>query len=195
MMKFVCAAFALVMAALPLRAENLQVAVFAGGCFWCVESDFDHVEGVTETISGFTGGALENPTYNGNHEGHYEAVQITYDADVVSYEQLLHAFFRSIDPLDAGGQFCDRGFAYKTAVFADDAQRDAAEAAKAQASRDLNAQVVTEVLPMAAFWPVDGYHQNYYMTNRARYEYYRNGCGRDRRVLELWGDAAPFAKK
>ncbi|MEX0968958.1 MAG: peptide-methionine (S)-S-oxide reductase MsrA [Paracoccaceae bacterium] len=195
MPRFLLAAIALVFATLPLRAENIQVAVFAGGCFWCVEADFDKVQGVSETISGFTGGEMENPTYSGNHEGHYEAVQITFDADVVSYEQLLHAFFRSIDPLDANGQFCDRGHEYKTAVFASDDQRAAAEAAKAQAGRDLNAEVVTEILPAAAFWPVDGYHQNYHNTNRARYEYYRNGCGRDRRVLALWGDAAPFANR
>lgn len=194
MPRFLLTAIALIFAALPLRAENIQTAVFAGGCFWCVESDFDSVQGVTETISGFTGGEMENPTYSGNHQGHYEAVQITFDADVVSYEQLINAFFRSIDPLDAGGQFCDRGFSYQSAVFVDDNQRNAAEAAKAQASSDLNAQVVTEILPMAAFWPVDAYHQNYHNTNRQRYEYYRNGCGRDARVRALWGDAALFAK-
>lgn len=182
-------------ASLPANAENLQTAIFAGGCFWCVESDFDQVDGVRETVSGYTGGTLQNPTYRQvgrGDTGHYEAVAITFDADIVTYDQLAHAFFRSIDPTDAGGQFCDRGATYRTAAFVSDAQRPLAEAAKRQAQADLGAPIVTEILPAVTFWPAEGYHQNYYRTNAQRYNYYRNGCGRDQRVFELWGAAAPF---
>lgn len=188
-------------------AEDIQTATFAGGCFWCVEADFEKVQGVSEVVSGYTGGTTTNPTYETiKGSGHYEAVEITYDADVVSYEQLLHAFFRSVDPTDAGGQFCDRGESYRTAVFvATPEERAAAEAAKASAQAALGQRIVTPILDAATFYEAEGYHQDYYKgTNRVitrrgikvqseAYAFYRDACGRDQRVLALWGDAAPFA--
>ncbi len=188
-------------------AEDIQTATFAGGCFWCVEADFEKVQGVSEVVSGYTGGTTSNPTYETiKGSGHYEAVEITYDADVVSYEQLLHAFFRSVDPTDAGGQFCDRGESYRTAVFvATPEERAAAEAAKASAQAALGQRIVTPILDAATFYEAEGYHQDYYKgTNRVitrrgikvqseAYAFYRDACGRDQRVLALWGDAAPFA--
>ncbi len=187
--------------------EDIQTATFAGGCFWCVEADFEKVQGVSEVVSGYTGGTTSNPTYETiKGSGHYEAVEITYDADVVSYEQLLHAFFRSVDPTDAGGQFCDRGESYRTAVFvATPEERAAAEAAKASAQAALGQRIVTPILDAATFYEAEGYHQDYYKgTNRVitrrgikvqseAYAFYRDACGRDQRVLALWGDAAPFA--
>ncbi|WP_424928378.1 peptide-methionine (S)-S-oxide reductase MsrA [Amaricoccus tamworthensis] len=177
-----------------VQAQTLETAIFAGGCFWCVESDFDKVEGVMSTTSGYTGGDLEEPTYeqvSKTETGHYEAVQITYDADEVSYEELLHVFWRSVDPTDAGGQFCDRGNSYRTAVFA--ANTDQARIAKSsrkEAANDLGQDIVTPILAASTFWPAEEYHQDYYQKNPVRYRYYRFSCGRDGRVKELWGDAA-----
>lgn len=188
-------------------AAETRTAIFAGGCFWCVESDFEKVQGVEEVVSGYTGGTTANPTYDSiKGSGHYEAVAITYDADVVTYGQLLHAFFRSVDPTDAGGQFCDRGDSYRTAIFVSDpAERAAAEAAKASAQRALGQRIVTPILDATTFYEAEAYHQDYYkgenrvLTRRGvkvqseAYAFYREACGRDARVLELWGDAAPFA--
>lgn len=184
-------------------------AYFAGGCFWCVESDFEMVRGVSEVVSGFTGGNVANPTYKQvtrGGTGHYEAVEIRFDSSKVSYDQLLHAFFRSIDPTDAGGQFCDRGESYRTAIFVtDSAQRAAAEAAKKKAERDLGRKIVTPILNAQPFYPADGYHQDYYKasdivitrrgpkTKKSAYKFYRKACGRDERVKQLWGRDAPFA--
>lgn len=167
-------------------------AYFAGGCFWCVETDFDKVEGVTGTISGFTGGTLQNPTYSGNHKGHYEAVEVTYDSDVVSFEELLTHFWRHIDPLDDGGQFCDRGFSYKTAVFVNnEEEQQIADASKSEVDALFpNDDVATAILPANRFWPVEEYHQNFAEKNPLRYKYYRWNCGRDQRVAELWSDKA-----
>lgn len=189
-------------------AEDRQQAYVAGGCFWCVESDFESLRGVVEVISGYTGGTTESPTYRTiKGSGHYEAVEITYDADIVSYEQLLHAFFRSIDPTDAGGQFCDRGDSHRTAVFVSTpAEQAAAEQAKAQAERDLGQRIVTQILDAAPFYVAEDIHQDYYRGERLivtrrgvktqadAYKFYRNACGRDARVQELWGDAAPFVQ-
>ncbi|EED32652.1 peptide methionine sulfoxide reductase MsrA 2 [gamma proteobacterium NOR5-3] len=165
-------------------------ASFAGGCFWCVEADFQKLDGVIDVVSGFTGGTLQNPTYRGNHEGHYEAAKVTYDSDKISYEELLTHFWRTVDPLDAGGQFCDRGFSYKTAIFvANDAQRAAAEQSLAEVDALFpNDPVATVILPAGRFWPVEEYHQDYADKNPLRYKYYRFGCGRDQRVSELWDD-------
>lgn len=191
-----------------LAAETLRTAVFAGGCFWCVEADFEKVPGVKQAISGYTGGSVENPTYKqvtGGGTGHYEAVQITYDADVVTYDRLLHLFFRSIDPTDGGGQFCDRGMSYATAIFVEgDAEQKAARRAKNAAGRDLGKRIRTEILPAGAFYEAEARHQDYYKgDNRVltrfgwivqsdAYKRYRKGCGRDARVRELWGSDAPF---
>ncbi len=175
------------------EAKRLSSAVFAGGCFWCVEADFDKVEGVYETISGYTGGALDNPTYkqvSHGGTGHYEAVQVSYDPEIVSYAELTHYFFRHIDPVDARGQFCDKGASYLSAIFVsdeDERQIVAAEIEQINQSGVLPAPVVTEVLDAQTFWPAEDYHQDYYKKNPIRYRYYRNGCGRDKRVRELWG--------
>ena len=147
------------------QAAATETATFAGGCFWCIESDFERLRGVDEVVSGYTGGTIANPTYKQvtrGGSGHYEAVEINYDPDVISYEQLLHAFFRSVDPLDAGGQFCDRGKTYSTAIFTGNAkERAIAEAAKAQAAKDLGRRIVTPILGSARFYPAEAYHQNY----------------------------------
>lgn len=191
------------------HAAATETATFAGGCFWCVESDFERLRGVDEVVSGYTGGTVSNPTYKQvtrGGTGHYEAAEIMYDPDVVSYEQLLHAFFRSVDPTDAGGQFCDRGESYRTAIFvANDEERAAAEAAKARAQRELGRTIVTPILDASAFYNAEEYHQDYYkkdeivLTRRGpkskaeAYKFYRNACGRDKRVRELWGDEALFS--
>ncbi|MBL1437908.1 MAG: peptide-methionine (S)-S-oxide reductase MsrA [Rhodobacteraceae bacterium] len=192
-MKILTVLMALMAGATVAKAETLQTAIFAGGCFWCVESDFDKVEGVVETVSGYTGGTLQNATYR-NHGQHREAVKITFDADVVSYEQLLYVFWRTVDATDAGGQFCDRGHSYLTGIFAlNDTQAAAARASKAALRGRLGAPIVTEVFAAGDFWDAENYHQNYYQKNANRYDYYRSGCGRDARVAALWGDEAPFA--
>ncbi|AXI44634.1 peptide-methionine (S)-S-oxide reductase [Sulfitobacter sp. SK012] len=191
------------------RAADLETLTVAGGCFWCVEADFEKVEGVKGAVSGFAGGTVTNPTYKQvvkGGTGHYEAVQITFDPSIVSSDQLLSLFFRSVDPTDAGGQFCDRGDSYRTAIFADDsAQKAAAEKAKSDAAAALGQKIVTPILGAAKFWPADGSHQNYYRGSKlvltrfgpkrqaSAYEAYRNACGRDARVKQLWGSAAPFA--
>jgi peptide-methionine (S)-S-oxide reductase len=170
-------------------------AVFAGGCFWCMESDFEKLPGVTDVISGFTGGTLKNPTYNGNHDGHYEAVEVTYDPDKVSYQQLLDHYWVNIDPFDARGQFCDKGPSYLSAIFvANEAQRTLAEASRKKViERFPNRKVVTPVLDTSIFYPIKGeesYHQDYYKNNSVRYKFYRWNCGRDQRLKEIWGDDA-----
>ena len=175
-------------------AQNLEKAIFAGGCFWCVESDFDKVPGVVSTTSGYTGGKTKNPTYKQvtyGDTGHYEAVEITYDPAKVSYEALLTAFWHSVDPTDDGGQFCDRGDSYRTAVFAlNDKQRKAAEASRKAAQKVLGKPIVTPILDAATFYPAEYYHQNYYKNNSFRYRYYRFSCGRDNRLRDLWGKNA-----
>ncbi|MDF1728212.1 MAG: peptide-methionine (S)-S-oxide reductase MsrA [Sulfitobacter sp.] len=194
----------------PAQAAETETLTVAGGCFWCVEADFESVRGVSEAISGFTGGTTENPTYKevtGGNTGHYEAVQIKYDPAVVSRDTLLSLFFRSVDPTDAGGQFCDRGDSYRTAIFVDGPQeRAAAEQAKSAAQQALGQEVVTPILPEQAFYPADAYHQDYYKSDdriaftsvgigvkkSTAYKRYRDGCGRDQRVRQLWGSDAPF---
>jgi len=180
----------------PSAGESAEpaIAIFAGGCFWCVESDFDQIDGVTETVSGYIGGTLKNPGYrqvSAGGTGHYEAVKITYDPARVTYEALLTAFWHSVDPTDAGGQFCDRGESYRTAIFAtDETQLAAAEAAKAEVAKDLGTDIATAVLKAPTFYPAEGYHQDYYEKNPIRYKYYRYSCGRNARVKDLWGDKA-----
>lgn len=176
------------------HSEETKTAIFAGGCFWCVESDFDQVDGVVETVSGYIGGTLENPGYkqvSAGGTGHYEAVKITYDPARVTYEALLSAFWHSVDPTDGGGQFCDRGQSYLTAIFAtDEAQLAAAETAKAGIAKDLGTEIATAVIKAPTFYPAEDYHQDYYEKNPVRYKYYRYSCGRNARVKTLWGDKA-----
>ncbi len=180
----------------------VEKAYVAGGCFWCVESDFEAVPGVSGVVSGYTGGDSQNPTYQ-NHKGHYEAVEITFDNSVITYDEVVAKFLRSVDVLDAGGQFCDRGDAYRTAIFVTGPdQRKAAKAAVAEAEAALGATVVTPVLDAKTFWIAEDYHQDYYkgsniILTRARpkkqsnaYKFYRDSCGRDARVRELWGAQA-----
>lgn len=191
------AAVALVIgsAAGSATASEPATAVFAGGCFWCVESDFDKVDGVLATVSGYTGGTTDNPTYEAvtfSDTGHYEAVQVTYDPTLVDYETLAEYFLRHIDPTDAGGQFCDRGASYRTAIFvANDEERAIAVAAIAEADRQIEAPIVTPVLDAAMFYEAEVYHQDYYLKNPLRYRYYRYACGRDARVDEVWENTAP----
>ena len=183
-------------------AAETEKAIVAGGCFWCVESDFESVKGVKKVVSGYTGGSTQNPTYD-DHEGHYEAVEITFDNSEISYGELMAKFLRSVDVLDAGGQFCDRGDAYRTAIFASGAdQKAAALAAVADAEAVLGKKVVTPVKAAKTFWVAEDYHQDYYKGNgiiltRAgpkkqsnAYKFYREACGRDARVAEVWGDQA-----
>jgi len=169
-----------------------QTAIFAGGCFWCVESDFDHVPGVISTTSGYIGGSNDHPTYE-NHTaaGHREAVKIEFDDNKTSYAKLLDAFWHSVDPTDAGGQFCDRGHSYTTAIYAvNKDQLTEAEKSKAAIETELKKPIATEIVMAPTFWPAEDYHQNYYKKNPIRYRYYRYACGRDARVEEVWGNAA-----
>ena len=176
------------------HAQELKTATFAGGCFWCVEADFDHVPGVVETVSGYTGGTVKDPSYeqvSAGGTGHREAVRIAYDPSRVSYEALLTAFWHSVDPTDAGGQFCDRGESYQTAIFVhDEEQRRAAEASKVAAQEALGDTVVTPIEEAGPFYPAEDYHQGYYEKNPLRYRYYRWGCGRDARIEQVWGERA-----
>ncbi len=186
----------LTLAPAPLRAAEpaKAEAIFAGGCFWCVESDFDKVPGVISTTSGYIGGKAETANYRQVASGrtaHYEAVRIVYDPAKVTYAKLLHVFWRSVDPTDAGGQFCDRGASYKTAVFtSDDKERELALESKMKAEHQLGQKIVTPILPADRFHKAEGYHQDYYKKNPVRYRIYRYGCGRDKRIKALWGGQA-----
>jgi peptide-methionine (S)-S-oxide reductase len=183
------------MAAVPKPGPGQAAAVFAGGCFWCMESDFDHLAGVVSTTSGFAGGKEKNPTYDqvSSHlTGHLEAVYVVYDTSKLTYDQVVDYYWHHVDPTDDGGQFCDRGESYRTAIFPqDDAQKAAAEASKAKldASHVLPGPVVTRILPGQTFWPAEEYHQDFHDKNPGRYLPYRQGCGRDARVAEVWAKA------
>ena len=169
-------------------------AIFAGGCFWCMEPPFDKLDGVIATISGYTGGTKINPTYeevSGGRTGHAEAVEITYDPAKVSYEKLLEVFWHNVDPLDGGGQFCDRGPSYRTAVFVSGPeQRKIAEETRAAAAKRLKSgKMTTQVLPLGAYWLAEEYHRDFAKKNAEHYTNYRTGCGRDRRLAQIWGTA------
>lgn len=175
----------------PRAPSARETAVFAGGCFWCTESDFEKVPGVVAAVSGFSGGTLRNPTYkqvSAGGTGHYESVRVTFDPSKVTYRQLARYFFRTVDPTDAGGQFCDRGDSYRTAIFvADSRQREAAEAEKQAAAEALHRPVATAILSAGPFWPAESYHQDYYRKHDLQYHFYRSRCGRDARLAALWG--------
>ncbi|SEL70530.1 peptide-methionine (S)-S-oxide reductase [Roseivivax marinus] len=204
-------AFALAIAAGAVgigSAASADEITVAGGCFWCVEADFEKVEGVGDVVSGYTGGTVENPSYKqvtAGGTGHYEAAEIEYDPNTVSRRQLYDLFFRSIDPFDDGGQFCDRGNSYRTAIFVDSAEARAdAEAAKQAAEQELGREVVTPIIDATPFYEAEDYHQGYYKSTERTltrfgwidradaYEQYRNACRRDERVQEIWGADAPF---
>ncbi|HRK19074.1 MAG TPA: peptide-methionine (S)-S-oxide reductase MsrA [Hyphomicrobiaceae bacterium] len=189
--------FALSASAQRLReTPGLETATFAGGCFWCVEADFDKIDGVVATTSGYIGGTTPNPTYRqvaAGGTGHAEAVEIKYDPAKVSFTQLVTYFWRTIDPLDNDGQFCDRGDVYRSAIFFhSDEQRKIAEATRDQivASKRFRQPIVTEITPATKFTVAEDYHQDYYRKNAGRYASYRAGCGRDARIKGLWGDEA-----
>jgi len=181
----------------PGGAGKLSVAVFAGGCFWCVEEAFEEVPGVARAVSGYTGGTTVNPTYtevSGHGTGHFEAVQVTFDPAKVSYARLLDWFWRNIDPLDVAGQFCDKGSPYRSAIFyGDEEQQKIAEASKAalQASGRLHGRIATLILPAGPFYPAEEYHQGYAKKNPFKYQYYKQGCGRAQRLERIWGPPAP----
>ena len=169
-------------------------ATFAGGCFWCMEPPFDKLDGVVSTTSGYTGGHQPDPTYeavSAGVTGHTEAVQVVYDPAKISYEELLQVFWRNIDPLDAKGQFCDKGNQYRSAIFYHDAEQQRLAETSRQAlveSGKLPGPVVTEIVAAGTFYPAEAYHQDYYQENPARYHFYRYTCGRDQRLEQLWGD-------
>jgi len=170
-------------------------ATFAGGCFWCMEPPFDKLDGVISTTSGYTGGQKKNPTYqevSAGHTGHTEAVQVVYDPAKVSYAKLLEVFWKNIDPTVKDRQFCDTGSQYRTGIFYhDEEQKKLAEASKLQLdkTKPFAAPIVTEIAAATTFYPAEDYHQDYYLKNPVRYNFYRTGCGRDARLKELWGSA------
>ncbi|MEE9348306.1 MAG: peptide-methionine (S)-S-oxide reductase MsrA [Robiginitomaculum sp.] len=171
---------------------DMEEAIIAGGCFWCVESDFEKLDGVIDVVSGYSGGTLDNPSYNdvtAGGTGHYEVAQIIYDPAHITYRELIDHYWETVDPTDSGGQFCDRGDSYRTAIFATPYQMDDAEESKEylQLSGRLNKPIITPILPAVTFYPAEDYHQNYYKKKPVRYKYYRNSCGRDRRLKALWG--------
>lgn len=191
------------MSPIQLLSKNLDFTVFAGGCFWCVEADFEQIHGVIEGISGFSGGNKENPTYKEvvtGKTGHFEVVKIVYDADIISYKELIDIFWRTIDPTDGEGQFCDRGQSYQSAIFVkSDIENEIAVSSKLDAQEQLNAEIVTPILKLENFYPADQSHQDYYkgenlifsrfglIKQSKAYKYYRKGCGRDKRLKEIWG--------
>ncbi len=193
---FVAATWAAGAAPAAAADAGLPAAVFAGGCFWCTEADFEKVPGVVEAVSGYAGGQVENPTYeqvSGGGTGHLEVVRVSYDPSVVTYPELLDVFWRHVDPTDAGGQFVDRGPQYRPAVF----YRDGEQKRLAEESRDALARsgrfdkpIATEILPLTAFYRAEEYHQDYYKTHSLRYRYYRWNSGRDQFLEQVWGKEA-----
>ena len=178
-----------------MKDSKFHQATFAGGCFWCVEADFEKIDGVIEAVSGYTGGTVENPSYeqvSSGTTGHLEAVQVTYDPDKVSYRQLLEVFWRHIDPTDAGGQFVDRGPQYRSAIFYHaQAQKEMAESSKQDLAQSgkFDRPIATEILPLQTFYPAEDYHQDYWRNNPVRYRFYRMGSGRDQFLHQTWNDA------
>lgn len=174
-------------AAPAAAAAETRTAIFAGGCFWCVEDAFDKVDGVTETVSGYAGGTKPNPTY-GNHEGYQEAVKVTYDPAKVTYAKLLDTYWHNIDPFDANGQFCDQGNAYRGVIFyGSDEEKGLADSTKQQVADRFKEAVVTEIKPTTTFTDAEDYHQNYHNTNPVSYKFYKWNCGRAQRLEQLWG--------
>ncbi|MEB3291283.1 MAG: peptide-methionine (S)-S-oxide reductase MsrA [Leptolyngbya sp.] len=173
-------------------APPLATATFAGGCFWCMEKPFDSLDGVISTRSGYTGGTLENPSYeqvSAGGTGHVEAVQVTYDPAQVSYDDLLTVFWQNVDPLDDRGQFCDKGSQYRAKIFVQtEDERQRAETAKQAVARSLGGRpIVTAIEPAQVFYAAEDYHQDYYLKHPVRYNFYRTACGRDQRLTEVWG--------
>ena len=171
-------------------ASGGALAYFAGGCFWCIESDFEHVAGVSEVVSGYGGADMLNPTYE-NHGDHAEIVEIRYDPSKVTYAELVDTFWKTIDPFAVNRQFCDSGRAYRSAIFYSNAtEQEIARSTKTTLEKRFGKPIATEISAHEKFWIAEGYHQDYYKKNPLRYKYYRNACGRDNRVKEIWGDEA-----
>lgn len=189
------AALALAVAALGVGnagAAESKTAIFAGGCFWCMEQAYEQVPGVSAVVSGYTGGHQDNPTYqqvSAGGTGHFEAVEVEYDPDAVSYEQLVDVFWHNIDPFDPIGQFCDKGSQYRSAIFAgNDEELQLAEATKARVEEQFGKPVTTQILRAQTFYPAEDYHQDYYRTHAGRYKLYKFGCGRPQRLEAIWGE-------
>jgi peptide-methionine (S)-S-oxide reductase len=184
----------LLLAEPPAGAAPAAHATFAGGCFWCMVHPFDQLPGVISVTSGYTGGTRQKPTYeevSSGTTGHAESVDVVYDPSRISYEKLLDVFWHNVDPLAKDYQFCDHGTQYRSAIFVhDENQRRLAEASRAEVQKRFKQPVVTEITPASTFWPAEAYHQDYYKKNPLRYGFYRNACGRDARLKQLWG-AAP----
>ncbi|MGF1603480.1 MAG: peptide-methionine (S)-S-oxide reductase MsrA [Thermosynechococcaceae cyanobacterium] len=180
--------------ALPAYPQHTAKAIFAGGCFWCMEKPFDDLPGVLSTTSGYTGGSKDNPTYeevSSGNTGHAESVQVIYDPTQVSYDELLEVYWHNVDPLDGGGQFCDRGSQYRTSIFPTSEEQNAAAERSKQAlqnSGKFSKPVQTKIVAANEFYPAEDYHQNYYQTNATWYHFYRFTCGRDQRLTKLWGE-------
>ncbi|RMG43322.1 MAG: peptide-methionine (S)-S-oxide reductase [Candidatus Dadabacteria bacterium] len=178
-------------ASISMANEHKAEAIFAGGCFWCMQKPFDHTPGVIKTIVGYTGGHKDNPTYeevSSGTTGHVEAIKVIYDPEKVSYSELLNIFWKNIDPLDSGGQFCDRGSQYRSAIFySNDSEKQAAEKSLRDliSRNNITGEIATEILPAGKFYPAEEYHQSYYKKNPLRYKFYRYSCGRDKRLKEL----------
>jgi peptide-methionine (S)-S-oxide reductase len=174
-------------------AEHLEKATFAGGCFWCMEEAFDDLPGVVAAVSGYTGGRVPHPSYeqvSSGGTGHAESVEILFDPARISYRKLLDVFWHNVDPTDAGGQFCDRGDQYRSEIFyhGEEQKREAEESKREiEKTKTFPQPIVTKIVPASTFWPAEAYHQHYAKKNPIRYRFYRNGCGRDRRLHELWG--------
>lgn len=206
------ALFALLLIAAPARAEEAMpaapaqpsdkaaaapvqkyaTAIFAGGCFWCMESDFDSVKGVVDTASGYTGGSVDEPSYtqvSKGNTGHFEALKVTYDPTMVTYDDLLNVFWQNIDPFDASGQFCDKGYQYRAAIFFVGAEQEKqAIASHKKVQEKFGKPIATLLLPATRFWFAEEEHQNYHQNNSTGYKFYRVACGRDTRLEELWGE-------
>ena len=187
------AAAALAQGAPPTADPGRKIALFAGGCFWCMEHPFDELDGVVSVTSGYTGGTKTKPTYeevSSGATGHAEAVEVVYDPAKVSYQKLVDVFWHNVDPLTANAQFCDHGTQYRSAIFyLDDEQKRVAEASKEALAKSgrFDRPIVTQIVAASAFWPAEGYHQHYYRTNPLKYKFYRLNCGRDQRLEQLWG--------
>lgn len=182
---------ALIAGSAAAQTQQTATAVFAGGCFWCMEPPFDKTEGVISTTSGYTGGQKANPTYeevSSGTTGHFESVKVEYDPSKVTYEKLLEVYWPNVDPFDSSGQFCDKGDQYRSAIFyGNEKEKELAEASKKQMAAKPGKPIETLILPASQFYPAEDYHQDYYKKNPLKYKFYRYGCGRDTRLEAVWG--------
>ena len=192
MMKLFISLTALLLGFNAMAEDTVKNATFAGGCFWCMQGEFQQITGVTKVVAGYTGGTTKNPTYeqvSTGNTGHVESIQVTYDSTKVNYQKLLDVFWENVDPLDQYGQFCDKGSQYRAGIFYhDEEQKKLAEASKAKVFEKFKQDIATIIVPASAFYPAEDYHQDYYIKNRTHYKLYRYGCGRDNKLKEIWKD-------